>query len=180
MLRDLEYFQKCPIGMAADIIGDKWSLIILRDIAIFHRQTFSQILRENIEGISSATLANKLKRLCDIGFLTVRDYKGHKQKKLYCLTEPAIDFVPVLFYLASWTALHQEPNKDYVKLLKPFLDNEQGRIDKLLEGLHDIHINHQPKEALWWTKTVNAGDRHPSGSHPSGTHPSGTHPSGTH
>ena len=173
MLKDMEYFQKCPIGMAADIIGDKWSLIILRDIAIFNRQTFSQILRENIEGISSATLANKLKRLCDIGFLTFRDDKGHKQKKLYCLTEPAIDFVPVLFYLASWTALHQEPNKDYVKLLRPFLDNEHGRSDILLKGLHDIHINHQPKEALWWAKMPDASNRPVSNNHSSNNHSSG-------
>lgn len=71
----------CPIGLAADLIGDKWSLIILRDISILSRQTFNQLLKCNLEGISSATLAKRLNRLMDIGLLTVAKDQTHSQKK---------------------------------------------------------------------------------------------------
>jgi len=71
----------CPIGLAAELIGDKWSIIILRDIAVLNRQTYSQLYNKSLEGISSATLAKRLKRLLDIGMLTVSDDKLHSQKK---------------------------------------------------------------------------------------------------
>ena len=83
---DFNENQGCPIGLAADIIGDKWSIIILRDIAILNRQTYSQLYNKNLEGISSATLAKRLKRLLDIGMLTVCNDMMHSQKKIYSLT----------------------------------------------------------------------------------------------
>ena len=75
----------CPIGLAADLIGDKWSIIILRDIALFNRQTYNVLLRKNLEGISSSTLAKKLNRLLDIKLLNVRKDKSHSQKKYIAL-----------------------------------------------------------------------------------------------
>lgn len=72
----------CPIGLATDLIGDKWSIIILRDIALFNRQTYNVLLSKNLEGISSSTLAKKLKRLVDIKLLTIRKDKSHSQKKI--------------------------------------------------------------------------------------------------
>ena len=76
----------CPIGLAADLIGDKWSLVILRDISILSRRNFNQLFKKNVEGISSGTLAKRLKRLMDIGLLTVSKDQADSQKKVYCLT----------------------------------------------------------------------------------------------
>ena len=134
----------CPIGLAADLIGDKWSLIILRDISILSRQTFNQLLKQNLEGISSATLAKRLKRLMDIGLLTVSKDQTHSQKKLYCLTEPAIQIIPIIFNLAHWADTHHHPSQIFVKPIEAYLGDDKGLIDNFLKGLRQIHLEHKP------------------------------------
>ena len=134
----------CPIGLAADLIGDKWSLIILRDISILSRQTFNQLLMQKLEGISSATLAKRLKRLMDIGLLTVSKDQTHSQKKLYCLTEPAIQFIPIIFNLAHWAESHHHPSQIFVKPIEAYLGDDKGLIDNFLKGLRQIHLEHKP------------------------------------
>ena len=134
----------CPIGLAADLIGDKWSLIILRDISILSRQTFNQLLKQNLEGISSATLAKRLKRLMDIGLLTVSKDQTHSQKKLYCLTEPAIQFIPIIFNLAHWAESHHHPSQIFVKPIEAYLGDDKGLIDNFLKGLRQLHLEHKP------------------------------------
>ena len=134
----------CPIGLAADLIGDKWSLIILRDISILSRQTFNQLLKQNLEGISSATLAKRLKRLMDIGLLTVSKDQTHSQKKLYCLTESAIQFIPIIFNLAHWADVHHHPSQIFIKPIEAYLGDDKGLIDNFLNGLRQIHLEHKP------------------------------------
>jgi DNA-binding HxlR family transcriptional regulator len=134
----------CPIGLAADLIGDKWSLIILRDISILSRRTFNQLLKQNLEGISSATLAKRLKRLMDIGLLTVSKDQTHSQKKLYCLTESAIQFIPIIFNLAHWADTHHHPSQIFVKPIEAYLGDDKGLIDNFLNGLRQIHLEHKP------------------------------------
>jgi DNA-binding HxlR family transcriptional regulator len=133
----------CPIGLAADLIGDKWSLIILRDISILSRQNFNQLLAKNLEGISSATLAKRLKRMMDIGLLTVSKDQTHSQKKLYYLTESAIQFIPIIFNLAHWADTHHHPSQIFVKPIKEYLRDDKGLIDDFLNGLRQIHLEHK-------------------------------------
>jgi DNA-binding HxlR family transcriptional regulator len=100
----------CPIGLASELACDKWMPIILRDIGLFERRTFNQILKNNLEGISSGSLASKLKRLEHVGLITFVTVSEHKQKKLYYLTESGIDFIPVLFMMANWSAKWHKPS----------------------------------------------------------------------
>ena len=95
--------QACPIGLAAELIGDKWSIIILRDIAVLNRQTYSRLYNKSLEGISSATLAKRLKRLLDIGMLTVSNDKLHSQKKSTHLQKPLLNLS--LLYLIWLTGV---------------------------------------------------------------------------
>ena len=81
----------CPIGLASELACDKWMPIILRDIGLLERRTFNQLLKHNLEGISSGSLATKLKRLEHVGLITFVSANEHKQKKLYYLTESGID-----------------------------------------------------------------------------------------
>ena len=134
----------CPIGLAADLIGDKWSLVILRDISILSRRNFNQLFKQNLEGISSGTLAKRLKRLMDIGLLTVSNDQAHSQKKLYCLTESAIQFIPIIFNLAHWADTHHHPSQIFVKPIEAYLGDDKGLIDNFLKGLRQIHLEHKP------------------------------------
>ena len=92
----------CPIGLASELACDRWMPIILRDIGLLERRTFNKLLKHNLEGISSGSLATKLKRLEHVGLITYVSATEHKQKKLYHLTESGIDFMPVLFALFSY------------------------------------------------------------------------------
>jgi hypothetical protein len=101
-------------------------------------------LKQNLEGISSATLAKRLKRLMDIGLLTVSKDQTHSQKKLYCLTEPAIQFIPIIFNLAHWADVHHHPSQIFIKPIEAYLGDDQGLIDNFLNGLRQIHLEHKP------------------------------------
>ena len=92
----------CPINLSLEVLGDKWSLLILRDMIFGGRRHFRELLAGSQEGIASNILANRLKRLVDLGMLTKRSDPTHKQKAIYSLTEASIELVPVMAALGSW------------------------------------------------------------------------------
>ena len=91
----------CPINLALELLGDKWSLLIIRDMIFGGKRHFRELLRSE-EGISSNILADRLKMLVEMGMLTKRDDPSHKQKAIYSLTEKAIALVPVLAQVGAW------------------------------------------------------------------------------
>ena len=141
----------CPIGLASHLLGDKWIAIIIRDIALFNRRTFNDILNNNRENISSGSLSARLKLMRDLNLLDIGTSEQHAQKKPYYLTEAGISFVPILFKLAAWTAEFRTPAPDIVELAKPYLDEDADRMNWLLERLRafNVHKCEEP-EALWW------------------------------
>ena len=92
----------CPINLSIEIIGDRWSLIILRDMIFGQKRHFRELLNQSMEGISSNILADRLKMLVDYGMLTKAGDPSHKQKAIYSLTEMSISLVPVLAQLGAW------------------------------------------------------------------------------
>lgn len=92
----------CPINLSLEVFGDKWSLLILRDVIFGGRRHFRELLTRSEEGIASNILANRLKRLVDLGMLTRRSDPTHKQKAIYSLTEASIELVPVMAALGTW------------------------------------------------------------------------------
>ena len=141
----------CPIGLASHLLGDKWIAIIIRDIALFNRRTFNDILNNNRENISSGSLSARLKLMRDLNLLDIGTSEQHAQKKPYYLTEAGISFVPILFKLAAWTAEFRTPAPDIVELTKPYLDEDADRMKWLLEQLRafNVHKCEEP-EPLWW------------------------------
>lgn len=99
---DGEHRSGCAINLAVEVIGDRWSLVILRDIIFGGRRHFRELLTNSMEGISSNILADRLKMLQKHGMLTRRDDPSHKQKGIYSLTEKSIALLPVLAALGAW------------------------------------------------------------------------------
>src|SRR5690625_7822906 len=85
----------CPVSMTLEVLGDRWSLVVLRDIIFGDHRRFRELLRHSEEGIASNVLASRLKRMSDVGLLTRHSDPSHRQKVDYRLTEPAIQLVPV-------------------------------------------------------------------------------------
>jgi len=97
----------CPINAAVEVLGDRWSLIVLRDIMFGDRRHFRTLHRESEEGIASNILASRLRDLVAAGLLTREDV-GAGRRASYSLTEAAIKLVPVLVEL-GWWGLHHRP-----------------------------------------------------------------------
>ncbi|MDB5535187.1 MAG: MarR family transcriptional regulator [Devosia sp.] len=92
----------CPINLSLEVFGDKWSLLILRDMIFGGRRHFRELLLGSPEGISSNILADRLKSLMALGMLTRADDPTHKQKGIYSLSEMAIELVPIMAHLGAW------------------------------------------------------------------------------
>lgn len=96
----------CPINLTLEQLGDRWSLIIIRDLMFGNRRTYGDLLSRSEEGIASNILADRLKRLTAGGLVTRRPDPAHRQKGIYSLTEPAIQLLPVLAQMAAWGRRH--------------------------------------------------------------------------
>ncbi|OHV73272.1 helix-turn-helix domain-containing protein [Ensifer sp. LCM 4579] len=91
----------CPINLSLEVFGDRWSLLIIRDMIFGGKRHFRELLRSE-EGISSNILADRLKTLTEFGMLTKSADPSHKQKAIYSLTEKAIALVPIMAHLGAW------------------------------------------------------------------------------
>ena len=92
----------CAINLTLEVLGDKWSLLIIRDMIFGNRRHFRELLTKSEEGISSNILADRLKTLVEQGVLTRTDDPTHKQKGIYSLTEQGIELLPVLAQMSAW------------------------------------------------------------------------------
>ena len=101
----------CPINLTLEAFGDRWSLIILRDLMFGGRpRSFRSLLTENLEGIASNILADRLKRLTGTGLLSRSNDPHHRQRVAYSLTEKAIALVPMMAIMGSWGIKHALPS----------------------------------------------------------------------
>ena len=96
----------CPINLTLEMLGDRWSLIVIRDVMFGNRRHYRELLGNSEEGIASNILADRLKRLVKSGLLSRRDDPSHSQKAIYSLTEPAIQLVPLLAHMGAWGRRH--------------------------------------------------------------------------
>ena len=96
----------CPINLAVEVLGDKWSLVVIRDMMFGNRRHFRELLHHSDEGIASNILASRLQRLTELGLVSRAPDPSHKQKVIYSLTEPAIQLVPVVAQLGAWGRRH--------------------------------------------------------------------------
>ena len=71
----------CPINLTLEVLGDKWSLLVLRDMIFGNRRHFRELLTRSEEGISSNILADRLKTLVEEGIMTKRDDPTHRNGK---------------------------------------------------------------------------------------------------
>jgi DNA-binding HxlR family transcriptional regulator len=102
----------CPINLTLEVLGDRWSLIVIRDLMFGNRRHYRELLTQSEEGIASNILADRLKRLMQAGLISRRDDPSHKQKGVYSLTEPAIQLVPLLAQMGAWGRRHTPASEE--------------------------------------------------------------------
>lgn len=95
----------CPVTFALDIFGDKWSLLIIRDLFFKKKRYYSDFLRSP-EKISTNILANRLAKMEAAGLLSKQIDPNKSSKYIYNLTPKGKDLLPLMLELISWSALH--------------------------------------------------------------------------
>jgi len=129
----------CPINMAVEAFGDRWSLLVLRDVMFGNRRRFRELLAGSEEGIASNILADRLKRLVGAGLLTRQDARPG-QRAAYSLTEAAIQLVPVLAELGAWGIRHRTTTPRLRVRAELLADGGPETWAQFMDELREIHL----------------------------------------
>lgn len=97
----------CPVSISLEVVGDRWSLLIIRDLMVRGLRTFREF-QQSGEGIATNILAERLQRLEAAGIITAEAEPADRRRVNYRLTEKGIDLGPVLLELLIWGARHEE------------------------------------------------------------------------
>ena len=116
-----------------DFIGDKWSLLIIRDIALNHKSTYGEFLNAD-EQIATNILADRLSMLETYGFVTKQVASDKKSKFVYRLTEKGISLVPVIVEIGLWGSTYNPPGLN-AQLLSALQQDKEGTIQRIQEHL---------------------------------------------
>ena len=96
----------CPVSVSLEIFGDRWSLLIVRDMMVRGLRTFKDF-QESGEGVATNILADRLKRLETAGIVVATDEEKDRRRVYYRLTEKGVDLAPVMLELLIWGARHE-------------------------------------------------------------------------
>jgi DNA-binding HxlR family transcriptional regulator len=130
----------CPINLTLEVLGDRWSLIVIRDIMFGNRRHYGELLRLTDEGIASNILANRLGRLVQSGLLSRTGDPTHKQKAIYSLTEASIQLVPLLAHMGAW-GCRFTPASRQLSIRAQLLEQGGGRMWKaFMAELRSMHL----------------------------------------
>ncbi len=141
---DAEQRSGCPINLAMEELGDRWSLIIIRDMMFGNRRHFRELLTKSDEGIASNILAARLKRMQEHGLITAAEDPSHKQKVVYSLTEKAIQLVPMIAVVGAWGRVHLAVTED-MSIRAELL--EKGGPAMWAEFMDELRVLHLGKRA---------------------------------
>ena len=100
-----EFRSLCPVATGLDILGDKWTLLILRDMIWGHKSLFSEF-KESPEHMPSKMLSNRLKKLEELGFISKKVGLTNKKSVFYLMEEKGIDAFPIMIEMAIFTSKH--------------------------------------------------------------------------
>ncbi len=132
----------CPIAFAMDIFGDKWSLVIIRDLMFSGRQTYGEFLEAG-EGIATNVLADKLKKLEVEGLIIKLRDPDNLRRYIYQLTEKGTDLAPMLLEIIRWAGKYDPQTaapEDFLRQIK------QNR-ERVIIEIHKILTEKQKKSA---------------------------------
>jgi DNA-binding HxlR family transcriptional regulator len=130
----------CPINQALELFGDKWTLLIIRDIIFRGKSTYREFLYAD-EKIASNILADRLSMLEAEDVIVRKNDPSHKQKIIYTLTEKGIDLLPLLIEIGNWSSKYNDLSKEdtvHIRQLKKGGEKLRKNIRRqLLSKLHN-------------------------------------------
>tara|TARA_R110002050_G_scaffold212743_1_gene348916 strand:- start:233 stop:661 length:429 start_codon:yes stop_codon:yes gene_type:complete len=131
----INFRSNCPLSSSLDIIGDKWTLLIIRDMLVLKKTTFKDF-ENSEEKIAASILAARLKWLLQHGIVTKHKLPDNKKTNIYLLTGKGLSFAPVIFELLVWSEINLReihPNMaDYG--VNSFLENKSAQTQAITDS----------------------------------------------
>lgn len=129
----------CPINLGLEVFGDKWSLLIIRDMMFAGKRHFREFLASD-EAISSNILADRLAKLVEAGVLTRADDPAHKLKAIYSLTEMGIELLPIIAEISRWSRKYQPVDPELARTGEARDRARPNAAHAQMEALRKIHL----------------------------------------
>lgn len=108
----------CPIACGLDVLGDHWTMLIVRDMLIMNKHEYKEFM-ESDEGISSNILSDRLAKLQEHGLIDSVPHPENQRRKLYYLTSPGKDLIYVLTAMAGWAYKHHGESLQFPASVNP-------------------------------------------------------------
>ena len=121
---------ECPLNASVEMLGDRWSLLIIRDMKLRGASTYKTFL-ECYEGIATNILADRLRKLVDYGIIATEPDSSDGRKVIYRLTRKGIDLAPVLTEMVLWASAHEETGN------QPLVRQMRQDKEKFLTGVRE-------------------------------------------
>jgi DNA-binding HxlR family transcriptional regulator len=122
----------CALSQSLDIFGDKWSLLIIRDLAYFGKETYGDLLKME-EGIATNVLADRLVVLEKEGLITKEIFVGSKSKFKYKLTQKGIDLSPTIMEMMVWGGKYCDVFPEQKALVKMTKQKRQALVEDVMK-----------------------------------------------
>jgi DNA-binding HxlR family transcriptional regulator len=120
----------CPLNVSVEMLGDRWSLLIIRDMMLLGYRSFKQFLN-SYERIATNILADRLRRLENHGIIASAPDPADGRRLIYSLTPKGLDLAPVLTEMVLWAAVHEDTgNQALVRLIKKDKGKFLGEVRK--------------------------------------------------
>lgn len=132
--QDQIYRSLCPVSCALDILGDKWTLLVLRDIIFMRKRYFREFLVSS-EKIASNILSDRLKKLEAADIILRRPDPHNERRIIYAVTEKGLDLIPTILELLRWGAKYEVENSKHDELIRQFDLNPQILIAEIRSSL---------------------------------------------
>lgn len=135
--KDQAFRSHCPVNYALEMLGDKWSLLIVRDCLIANKTAYSDFLQSR-EGISTNILADRLKKLEANGMLEKFPDPLNSKKTIYLLAEKSIALAPMITEMIDWAALYDKNTEAPNEIIKR-LKKDRHAFSKKLQSNYRTH-----------------------------------------
>jgi DNA-binding HxlR family transcriptional regulator len=133
-MKEIKKRSNCPVSCSLDIWGDKWSLLIVRDLMFNKQCTYGDFMKAD-EKIATNILASRLQTLEENGIISKSDHPDSKAKVLYKLTQKGIDLVPLMIEINLWAEKYYDVPADRKAMLKEVKKDKQKFIEAAIKDL---------------------------------------------
>jgi DNA-binding HxlR family transcriptional regulator len=127
----------CPVSCALDILGDRWTLLVIRDIIFKQKRHFGDFLTSP-EKIASNILSDRLKKLEDCDIVLRRPDPANARRIIYTLTEKGFDLVPAILELLRWGVKHDPASDAHENLIQRLEQDRAGLMAEIRSSLSTV------------------------------------------